>query len=399
MTAPNFPDQPRRGSTITPATIENVACLLDHAGITCRYNTVKKKVEIVIPGHSGTPENLDNVTMTKVVSLASRYDMQRGPVPDYVHVVADQRAYNPAAEWIGSRHWDGEDRLKAFFATVRTRDDYPEELKRLLLHRWLLSATAAATRPGYRGRGVLTFQGPQGIGKTSWCKALVSDPALRDSLVKLDHHMDPGNKDSLTEAIAFWIVEIGELDSSLKRDVARLKGFLTRDSDVVRRPYDRQSSEYPRTTVFVATVNDANFLVDTTGNSRWWTIAVEALDVQHGIDMQQLFAQLATELKQGFRWWLDADEEAKLAAWNARHVAVSAIAEQIGDALDHDRIGNEGLPAMTASEVLKMIGYERPTNPQAKEAGAALRGLLGSRARIKGRTRGASRLSCPPVRT
>ncbi len=385
MTSPTFPDQPRTGSTQTPATIENVACLLAHEGIRCRYNTVKKKVEVEIPGHVGTDENLDNVAVTKVVSLATRHGMPHGLVPEYINAVADSHSYNPAAEWIDSKPWDGDDRRPAFLATVEAQPDYPVQLKSLLLHRWLRSAAAAAVMPTYKGRGVLTLQGRQGIGKTSWAKSLVSDPKLRDSVVKLDHHLDASNKDSQLGAISNWIVEIGELDSSFKRDIARLKGFLTADSDRVRRPYDRRESEYPRRTVFLATVNDANFLVDPTGNSRWWTIATERLDYGHDVDMQQLFAQIAAEVRGGAPWWLSTEEESLLDGWNARHVAVSALAEQMAEIIDEDLIGKPNLPAMTATAVLQELGYDRPSNPQAKECGTILRTRLGEPKRIRGR--------------
>ncbi len=99
---------------------------------------------------------------------------------------------------------------------------------------------------------MLTFQGPQGIGKTSWVKALVSEPKLRDSVVKLDHHLDTSNRDSILGAIENRFVEIGELDSSFRKDVARLKGFITSDNDRVRRPYGRRECDYPRQTLFVA---------------------------------------------------------------------------------------------------------------------------------------------------
>lgn len=178
------------------------------------------------------------------------------------NAIADGHAYNPVADWINSKPWDGVDRLPEIEATVHQQDHYPPILKTMLLRKWMRSAAAAAIRPGYKGRGVLTFQGPQGIGKTSWVKALVPEPKLRDSVVKLDHHLDGSNKDSILGAVSNWVVEIGELDSSLKKDVARLKGLITADSDRVRRPYDRRESEYPRRTLFIATVNDTSFLVE-----------------------------------------------------------------------------------------------------------------------------------------
>ena len=386
MTVDSFPDRPPRpGSLIPPATIGNVSYLLDQAGIRCRYNEVKKKVEIDIPAHVGTSDNRDNATMTAVISLAAQRGMPTGHVGEYVNAVADRHAYNPVADWIRSRPWDGTDRLPEFLATVVEEEDYPADLKATLLRKWLRSAAAAATVPGYKGRGVLTFQGAQGIGKTSWVKRLVDDKALCDSVVKLDHHMDGSDKDSVLTAVTHWIVEIGELDSSFRRDIARLKGFLTRDSDKVRRPYDRRDSEYPRRTVFAATVNDPNFLVDGTGNSRWWTIAVDGLDHLHTIDMQQLFAQVAAEVDAGAHWWLTKEEEALLAEWNERHVATSVVAEAIHEWLQLDPAAAQNVVKVTASGLLKLVGIDRPTNPQAKECGAILRNLFGPSRRVQGR--------------
>ena len=380
MKEPNFPDQPRFGAKGPPITIENVDHLLQCAGIEVRYNLIKKKDEITIPGHRGTPDNLDNVTLSKIVSLASKYGLPHGLVSDFVQVLADTNAYNPVADWIRGRSWDGMDRLADVYATVIEQPDYPAELKRVLIRKWLLSTTAAALVPsGYKGRGVLTLQGKQSIGKTSWVKKLVNDPKLRDDVIKLDHHLDGGNKDSILGAICNWIVEIGELESSFRKDIDRLKGFLTSDYDRVRRPYGKRESEYPRRTVFIATVNGDNFLCDPTGNSRWWTIAVDRLDFQHSIDMQQVFAQLAVEVDGGAQWWLTSEEEEQLEAWNRRHRVVSTIAEKLADFLILDPAPGTKYAVLTATEMLEAMRYERPTNPQAKECAAALRELVGSR--------------------
>lgn len=385
MERSGFPDQPLPGSTKIPTTIANVQRLLDHAGIGVRYNLIKKKDEIRVPGQQGTSDNLDNVSLAEITSLASKYGLPTGLVPEFVKVLADRNAYNPVADWIRGRVWDGTDRLPEIYDTVMEQPDYPGPLKRVLMRKWLLSATAAALVPlGYKGRGVLTLQGPQSVGKTSWVRALVSDAKLRDDVIKLDHHMDGGNKDSILGAITNWIVEIGELESSFRKDIDRLKGFLTTDFDRVRRPYDRRESEYPRRTVFIATVNGTNFLADPTGNTRWWTIAVDDLNFHHNIDMQQLFAQLAVEVDRGAQWWLTREEEQQLEGWNRRHRVVSAIAEKLADFVVLDPAYGSKTVALTATEVLEMMGYDRPTNPQAKECAAALRELLGESKRING---------------
>ena len=385
MTRPSFPDEPPAGSNKTPTTIANVQGLLDRAGISVRYNLIKKKDEILVPGQQGTSDNLDNVSLAEITSLASKYGLPTGLVPEFVKVLADRNAYNPVADWIRSRAWDGTDRLPDFYETVIEQPEYPGPLKCVLMRKWLLSAAAAALVPsGYKGRGVLTLQGPQGIGKTSWVKSLVDDAKLREDVIKLDHHLDGGNKDSILGAITNWVVEIGELESSFRKDIDRLKGFLTTDFDRVRRPYDRRESEYSRRTVFIATVNGMNFLSDPTGNTRWWTIAVADLNFRHDIDMQQLFAQLAVDVDRGAQWWLSRDEEQQLEAWNRRHRVVSAIAEKLADFVVLDPTVGSKAVALTATEMLEVMGYDRPTNPQAKECAAALRELLGESKRING---------------
>ena len=377
-----FPDQDP-GNKL-PATIANTRHMLSEYGILPRYDVIKKRLQITIPGASGSPDNADNTAMTHVVSLAILNNLPHGQIPSYVEVIGDMNQINPVAEWITSKIWDGVDRLQALYDTLEEREDFPKTLKEILLRRWLLSAVAAALLPtGFRARGVLTLQGPQSIGKTGWIRALVSDPILRDAVVKLDHHLDAGSKDSQINAICHWIVEVGELDSSFKKDIARLKGFITSDRDKIRRPYARSDSEYQRRTVFSATVNDQDFLVDDSGNTRWWTIPVTAIDYEHGIDMQQVFAQLAIDFDNGDRWWLMPHEEQLLEEQNRNHRRVSAIRERLMDRLDLD-MPMEARPALTSTEVLRKIGISTPTNVQCKECCAALKELFGESKRIRG---------------
>lgn len=378
-----FPDRPPPRSDRPPATIANIEHLLNYAGIRVRYNEVSKRDEIEIPNRTGSTDNVDNVTLTHIISLVAEHHIPTGNVPGFVEAIANKNAYNPVEDWIRSHPWDGTDRLPDVYQTVVPAEGYPDDLKEVILRKWLRSVSAAAIRASFRSRGVLTLQGAQGAGKSSWIKALISDPDLADRVVKLGHHMDPSNKDSLIGAIGFAITEIGELDSSFKKDIARLKGFLTDDIDRVRRPYDRRESSYPRRTVFAATVNEHQFLQDPTGNTRFWTIPVSSLNWQHQIDMQQVFAQLAQEVEEGATWWLTDDEEALLNDLNARHSTASPVAERLAEMVDIDRIGAEGLPAMSATEVLQLLDFPL-TNPMAREAGAALRNLLGEPKKIKG---------------
>lgn len=385
MSTSLFVHPPKSESHQIPCTIENVECLLKGYGVTVRYNIIRKKLIINLPKHNGTYENNDQVTLSHVSSLATLNNMGNSKIPEYLEVIGDKNIFNPVSDWIESSKWDGVDRLENFYETLIEQEGYPKALKRILLKRWLISAVAAVLKyEDFHCRGVLTLQGPQSIGKTAWVSSLIPNPALRQSLIKLGHHLDASNKDTLLTAVSHWIVEIGELDSSFKKDIARLKGFITDTSDKIRRPYARGDSEYPRRTVFCASVNDTNFLVDHTGNSRWWTIPVTKVKHDHGIDMQQIFAQIAVEYHGGEQWWLTEKEENLLAEQNNNHVVVNAVHELLRESIDFERCHEAGLPAMTPTTILSRLGIDKPNNSQCKDAAAFLRMNFGESKRVNG---------------
>ena len=135
--------------------------------------------------------------------------------------------------------------------------------------------------------------------------------------------------------------------------------------------------------MFCASVNEENFLIDQTGNSRFWTIPLVKIDYQHDINMQQVFAQLYEALQQDATWWLTPDEDKRLDELNQAHKSVSVIEERVLTVLKPDLSG-EKWKNMTATEVLQAAGIGSPTNPQARECGSVLRRLYGRPKRSQG---------------
>jgi hypothetical protein len=371
-----FPHPPLSPGGTLPGTLLNLEHLLRGHGIGVHWDVIRKRTGIRL-------SNGQEASLNEVFSLAALNGFPSGNMLPFLSELGRRSPVNPVGEWICSKPWDGQDRMNALYATVTTAAGYIDGLKEKLLYRWLLSAVAAALKKrGFRSRGVLTFQGPQAIGKTTWMSRLMPPGSLRDNCIKLDFYMDGGSKDSQMIAMQHWIVELGEFETSFRKEMGRLKGFLTLDCDKLRPPYARSVEEHPRRTVFAATVNGDKFLIDPTGNSRWWTIPVTDLDYNHSIDMQQVFAQLAVDFEKGEQWWLNGVEEAALGEWNKQHRVESAIAEQVREYLNK----NSGRPAVkvTATEMLRLIGVQRPTNPQCRECGAVLRDVLGPPRRIRG---------------
>jgi len=137
-----------------PTTIPNVSHLLVSYGIVVRYNTIRKKLFISVPGSSGAPDNADNAAIAQIISLGALNGLSSGQIPSFVAAVGDRNQFNPIATWISSKAWDGVDRLPAFYDTLVHREDYPKQLKQVLMYRWSISAVAAALKPyGFRALG------------------------------------------------------------------------------------------------------------------------------------------------------------------------------------------------------------------------------------------------------
>lgn len=100
--------------------------------------------------------------------------------------------------------------------------------------------------------------------------------------------------------------------------------------------------------------------------------------------MQQLWAQMAVEFNAGEQWWLTREEEAMLEEHNKQHRSISVIAERVLGAVDLKRVGENGLRAMSPSELLIKLDIKNPTNSQCKECAAVLREYVGESKRING---------------
>lgn len=380
-----FPDPPMSPASGPPATLENFAYLLEHYDIRVRFNRLKKRADVDVPGLKISQQNRDEVVLSHLTSLALRNGMSQSAVKNYLLAVADRSEYDPFADWVSSKPWDGKSRLEAICATVEPRSGYSPDFRSTLIQKWLLSIAAATFKKSdFKARGVLTLQGGQGVGKTSWFANLVGDEALRRECVKLGHSWDGGSKDARLGALKHRIVELGELEGSFRKEMASLKAFITESQDKIRPPYGRVEAEYPRSTIFGASVNDRQFLLDTTGNSRFWTIAANRIDFNHQVDTQQLFAEMKVRFEEGDQWWLTAHEERLLSFVNQEHRLLSVIEAQIREALDLSKRNQENLPRLSAREVLERLGNSKPTNAQFKEANAALRTLLGEPKKVRG---------------
>jgi len=353
-------------------TIENVQTLLNYYGVTVRYNVIKKDPEIMIPGFSSSAANQLGNTLSELMSRAERHGLNRGAVFDYIAVIADKHLYNPVADWILSRDWDGVDRVNSLMMTL---GGVPTPLTIKLLRTYLINGIKAIFDPnGVESQGVLVLQGPQGAGKTRWLERLFNGAEW----FKTGCILDPSDRDSLWTAIRSWGTELGELDATFKKsDIARLKAFLTDKTDEFRLPYGRALSKFPRQTVFCATVNPGEFLSDDSGNRRFWVIPVtETLNANHNVDIQQVWAQAYIMYLQGECHWLNSQDQELLNTHNTQFDKRNKWHDLIDD--KYDGTADRSLwRKLTATEVAEELGH-KVANGDAQRVAKALRDLYGN---------------------
>lgn len=274
-----------------------------------RWNDLAQRIEV------------DGRTLTDTgITLAQRWAIDEVGVdfgPDRVFaaldVVAREHPYHPVRDYLSGLTWDGKERLhrllSAYFGAEET------QYTATIGSRFLIGAVARAMQPGCKHRSVLVLVGDQNIGKSEGIRLLCGADWFSDA------HIDPESKDAYLALQGRWMVELAECDRLLSwRHAAIVKSFVSQVDDTFRPPYGRCTVTIPRCAVFVGTTNEAEFLTDPTGSTRFWPVTIRRAEFDAiRRDRDQLWAEAAELYRAGHRWHLDADEEAERRKVAAAH--------------------------------------------------------------------------------
>ena len=346
-------------------TKENVRGVMILNKISCLYNVIKKRMEITVPESNFIQDMQEEAALIDIEDRCIQMNIPHTKVRDYLKLLAVE--YNPVRDWMESRRWDGESRLQSFLDSITSPN---QALKEMLMKKWLISCVAAACEPkGVELEGILVFQGAQGLGKTLWFKRLAN---YDEGWLLEGATLNPSDKDSVKQAVSHWIVELGEIESTFKKsDIDQLKAFVTKKTDELRLPYDRAFTTYQRRTAFYASVNAREFLTDTSGNRRFWVIPVSGIDVNHGVDMQQLWAEVKeTMYRPGQKnWFLSPDERAQLQESNELYRTQSSVEDLI---LEHVDFKDAATKPVQMTKLLRDLGVNNPRMADFKDAARIL---------------------------
>lgn len=211
-----------------------------------------------------------------------------------LEMVADTNKFNPFIDMLNSISWDGTPRIANLLTDYLgvEKNDYSAHSMELLM----LAAISRAFNPGTKFDYVLILSGKQGIGKsTFFMKLCCNEDWYLENLKTIDK-----GKDAAELIQGKIIVEFNEL-LAVKSAIEGVKSFVTARSDEYRGAYAKESEKRYRTCVFVGTTNDAQFLVDKTGNRRFLPLQCGTVPITKSLFIDE--GALLYEFKQA---WAEA---------------------------------------------------------------------------------------------
>ena len=235
---------------------------------------------------------------------------------------AAERPFSPWRDYLdGLPAWDGVQRLGAAIpdgCVVRT--EYTEAV----LTSFFLGMMARVYNPGCQMDSMLVLVGEQGYRKTSFFRALVPSQDMYAELGSVPDDRSGAGKDVLLKAHRAAVVLFDEINKlGRKADQEALKAFLTERVDSWRPPYGKHQGHHQRAFVVGATTNEEQFLLDTTGNRRYWPVRITDVIPEEALTrdrMDLLLAEARDRYREGERLDYGRAFEAVAEAERAQYV-------------------------------------------------------------------------------
>lgn len=316
--------------------MDSMEQFLTENGIGVRQNVISHEIEISGIGGEYNPETIGSeLHIILFDRLKKDFRCDKNLVADLLGVIAGKHRFNPVIDMLESTSWDGKDRVSELCSITGINPE--DKLSKTLVTKWLCQCVSMAyndPREPYGADGLLVLQGPQGIGKTTFVSKLCMG---RHDLYKLGQYLDTKDKDTSRRCTSAWIVELGEVETTLRSDLERLKAFITAERDEYRLPYGKADQVLTRRTSLIATCNTDRFLIDPTGSRRFWTAPVDHIDLDalNGFDFLQLWAEIASYAKKNRQYFrLSRGEQAALAERNTEHEKPLKAQMEVEDILE-----------------------------------------------------------------
>ena len=182
-------------------------------------------------------------------------------------------------------------------------------------HTWMLSMVAQwMGKDRQHGNAIVPLLiGPQGSGKTTFCKRLL--PGYLQVYYN-DRLSMKNDADIFMAMSSYALINIDEFDAMSKSQQPILKYLISKHDVKFRPPYGKAIEQRQRFASFIATTNNRRPLADPTGSRRFVCVFADDIDNSGDIRHDLLYAQLCHELNEGRSYWFSDDDNRRIMEQN-----------------------------------------------------------------------------------
>ena len=111
VSSTSWPDVSAQGRA--QDTVTNMQHMLAHYGFTVRYDVIRKRLDVNYPGMTSLVENQQSVALATVRSLCAKNSLPKQDAAEHLIHISNmpENLWNPVADFIRSRLWDGNSRF------------------------------------------------------------------------------------------------------------------------------------------------------------------------------------------------------------------------------------------------------------------------------------------------
>ncbi len=238
----------------------NAQLAFKHCGVEGKYNLYKEEQTALYQG-----QPVDIGVLWNVIYKKTRVQWTMERLETALELFCKQKSYHPVKEYFDSiRHLPSKGLIENWMTVCLGAEDTP--LNREIGKKMLVATVARTYQPGTKFDQMIVWEGPQGIGKSSLLEMICGSENFNSGKILDEENM------KIAEALkGRMIYESSELVGHGK-DIDKLKSMLSKTSDKGRWAYARTVKDHPRTAIIVGTTNRPTYLIDETGNRRFWPV-------------------------------------------------------------------------------------------------------------------------------
>ena len=228
-----------------------------------------------IAGLEGYGPRLDDDALDELFLLIAREYFFKMPVTDFRRIVraaARRNRFHPVRNYLSGLRWDGLERLDTWLIDYAGAPDTP--FVRAVGRIMLIAAVRRVRDPGCKFDEMLVLESPEGRDKSTAFRVLAGEEWFTDEMP-----LNSSSREVIEQLRGHWIIECADLKGLRKAEVTTLKAFLSRQVDTATLKYKEETTRFKRQCIFVGTTNEANYLLSTTGNRRFWPVPIDYFDI------------------------------------------------------------------------------------------------------------------------